>query len=369
MIVERMRNRLRLNILIAACALLCAPRTSPASPGATRHAVAKQGESVTIAASGDILLDRDVARKVRGHGYAYPFAHVRSALWQADIAFANLECPLSSRPIRVHKPVAFAAPPAMAQCLTDGGLDIVSIANNHAMDCGQAGLADTMDALRLHDIRWCGAGATPNDALTPTIIAVRGVRIAFVGFCEFLPEDAALRNGGPAMAMATEENVRTAVAAARKQADIVVASFHWGIEFTVSPTERQRRLAHAAAEAGADLVFGHHPHVLQGIEVIRAHSRVCLVAYSLGNFVFDQHLASSKDPESTVLLTVAVNRKGLQSASFVPITIRNCAPRLATGTDAQRIADDMSALSAGLGTSVRNRRIDFTSSVSQRISR
>ena len=325
---------------------------------------AVQAQSVTIAASGDILLDRGVATQVKEHGYGYPLAHVQSTLKSADIAFANLECPLSATGIPVNKQFVFKANPKMAACLVDGGLSIMSCANNHSMDCGRTGIVETMDTLKSHGIKWCGAGATLADALTPTIISVRGVRVAFVGFCDFLPEGVFLRDDRPTLAMATDANVRQAVTAARKEADIVVASFHWGVEFTNRPTDHQRHLAHVAAECGADLVFGHHPHVTQGLEVVHTNGRTCLIDYSLGNFVFDQHLGYNKDPESTIILKVIVNRYGLQSASIVPITIHLCAPSIAKGSDGDVISRRLTALSAELGTIVTKRNVILTKATS-----
>jgi poly-gamma-glutamate synthesis protein (capsule biosynthesis protein) len=159
--------------------------------------------------------------------------------------------------------------------------------------------------------------------------------------------------------MDDEENVRRAVAAARKQADIVVASFHWGIEFHDFPVDRQRHLAHVAVDAGADLILGHHPHVCQGIEVVHARGRNCLIDYSLGNFVFDTHLGWNKDPESTIILKVKFDKSGLRSASIVPVIIHKCAPSIAAGADAETVERRMKKLSAKLGTSIVGDQVRF----------
>jgi poly-gamma-glutamate synthesis protein (capsule biosynthesis protein) len=263
-----------------------------------------------------------------------------------------LECPLSSAGKPVDKRYSFKADPRMAACLLDGGITLVSCANNHSMDCGSTGLEDTMTTLRTQRIGWCGAGDTLADALKPKVITVRGIRIAFVGFCQFLPTGIALRSDRPTLALATDSNVTQAVTIARKEADIVVASFHWGVEFTSEPTDLQEHLAHLAAAAGADLVFGHHPHVTQGIQIIRTNGRICLIDYSLGNFVFDQHLRSNKDPESTVLLKTTVGKSGLETASIIPVSIHNCAPSIATGENTRVISARLTALSAELGTKI-----------------
>ena len=315
-------------------------------------------QTVTIDAVGDVLLDRGVASQIYRHGYAYPFAGVHSTLDKADIAFANLECPMSTTGKRVSKRVAFKADPKTAASLSYAGIDIVSTANNHAMDCGVDGLVDTIAALESRRVKWTGSGKTLADALTPTIFKVHGLRIAFVGFCDFLPVGLTMRDDQPSIAIATDENIRAAVTAARRQADVVVASFHWGVEYTDKPTDRQRRLAHLAAECGADLVLGHHPHVLQGIEIIKG-KRTCLVDYSLGNFVFDTHLPYDKSPEQSIILKVALGRHGLRSASFVPITIDGCVPSIASRHEAVTIEKRLTTLSASLGTSIHESRIQW----------
>lgn len=322
--------------------------------------------TLTLAAVGDILLDRAVGEKIDRFGVEYPFQHVADILSSADIAFGNLECPLSEKGTKVIKPYVFQAKPRSVECLVKAGLDIVSLANNHTMDCGRTGLVETMETLQRAGICWCGAGNTREQAEAATVLEVKGIKVAFVGFCDFLPEGSFLRDDKPTIALASEERVRKAVAAARKKADVVVASFHWGVEFTSRPSERQMKLAHIAAKAGAHLVLGHHPHVLQGFEIISHPSspipHPALVAYSLGNFVFDQRRYGQMT-SNTVILRCTLNRRGVVRAEVVPIKIEECRPRPATEAEGETILTRLAMLSGELNTPMKEGRIALTGGV------
>lgn len=293
-----------------------------------RYYHGKSSPKVAIVAVGDILLDRGVTKQIEKHGYGYPFHSVGKMMRKADIAFGNLECPLSAHGHKIDKLFCFKANPKTADCLTTAGIDIVSLANNHTLDCGKSGLTETMETLKHHNIEWCGAGSNAAETYCPKIITRHGLKVAFVGFCQFKPEAVTLTKNNPSIAMATEGNIRTLVTAARKQADIVVASFHWGIEFRRHPTDEQIHIAHLAVDCGADIVLGHHPHVLQDITTIKHGKRTALIAYSLGNFVFDQHLEFNKDRETTGILKIVVTRNGVKAFRLMPAIIHKCAPVL-----------------------------------------
>lgn len=317
-------------------------------------APSSKAQTVTLSAVGDILLDRGVAKQIQAHGTDYPFQLVAPQLQAADIAFGNLECPIAERGQKVVKPFVFKAPPGFAPCLNAGGFDILSCANNHTLDCGRVGLQETMAALRQRNIQWCGAGETRNLAEKPAVLQVRGLKVAFVGFCEFVPEGVFLNDEKPSIALADENRVRAALQKARTQADILVASFHWGIEYQNRPSVRQKLLARVAAQAGADLVLGHHPHVLQGLEVLRGpQNRRCVVAYSLGNFLFDAPSRFVADTRDTTILQCALDKTGVRSVQFVPVQIENYRPKIAKGQAATNLLAQLSKLCAELGTTLK----------------
>lgn len=307
---------------------------------------------MTLVAVGDIMLDRGVGRKIERYGTGYPFARVADLIKRADIAFGNLECPLTKECDRAEKRYSFRAEPRYAASLVEAGFDVFSLANNHSTDCGQVGLLETMRNLASAGIGTCGAGRTREAALSATVIEVKGVKVAFVGFSEFLPAPAAFKREGASIAFASEEEVRAAVGAARQRADVVVASFHWGVEYASRPREKETRLARVAVEAGAALVLGHHTHVLQGMQSVmigdRAGTSRALIAYSLGNFVFDSPRALDKRLSESVILRCTLSRRGVVSFEVVPVRLEATRPRLADGSETQEILQRLDRLSAEL---------------------
>jgi poly-gamma-glutamate synthesis protein (capsule biosynthesis protein) len=316
---------------------------------------------VTLAAVGDILLDRGVGRRIAARGPGYPFAHATASLRSADIAFGNIECPVSDEGKPAPKPFSFRASRRAASGLADAGFDVLSLANNHTLDCGRSGLADTMAFLRTEGIAWCGAGATASDAAAPRVLRRKGIRVALVGFCDIVQDASYPRSDLPGIAQASQDAVANAVRRARRMADAVVVSIHWGIEFTPRPTARQRALAVSAARAGADLVIGHHPHVLQGLQWVRRSSnRGALVAYSLGNFVFDPLRSPSN---RTVVLTLSLGRTGVRDARVTPWVIDDCRPKPAPADIAAATLARIEELSREMGTRVVKGRLYRTAYV------
>jgi poly-gamma-glutamate synthesis protein (capsule biosynthesis protein) len=224
---------------------------------------------------------------------AYGFSEIRGVTEAADLFLVNLECPFTDRGEKVPKNFNFRARPELVSALLAGGVDAVSLANNHLMDYGVVGLMDTLATLDAAGVPHFGAGRNLAEARRPALVTVNGVRLALLGYF-FL----GTRNIEPPEVIATESTpgvaghysdvaemermVREDVAAARGKADLVIPFFHWGREGQAVPEDYQLRLGRAAAEAGAAAVVGSHPHVLQGMEL---HGGVPIL-YSLGNLVF-----------------------------------------------------------------------------------
>jgi poly-gamma-glutamate synthesis protein (capsule biosynthesis protein) len=274
---------------------------------------------VRLAAVGDILLDRGVAERMERFGEDYPFAEVRDELAAADVTLGNLECPVATRGHPVRKPAVFRAAPERLAALTAAGFDLVWLGNNHALDYGRAGLVDTMEHLTAQGLRFVGAGRTAAAARAPVVVERKGLRIAFLSFSAFLPEGVFVRPEEPGVAWLDPEVVEAQIRLARSQADVVVVSLHWGVEHSPRPLERQREQAHRFVDAGADLLLGHHPHVLQGLEVYRS----ALIAYSLGNFVFD---SPSRQVSTTAILHCDLTAEGVIQAEMTPLAVRGWRP-------------------------------------------
>jgi poly-gamma-glutamate synthesis protein (capsule biosynthesis protein) len=285
--------------------------------------------TVTIDATGDLMLGRGVASMVQKHGTDWLLAGVADRLKTSQIRFGNLEFALTDRGAPAHKDFTFRAPPSAADSLVGAGFNVVSVANNHIMDYGGQGLADTLAVLERQGIGHTGAGLEEGGARSPLLVTVNGLRIAWLAYLNvpndgvtgFVARSIEAGPGRPGVAWGTPEAVRRDVAEARKVADLVVVALHSGFEFTSEPNSVQRDLAHAAIDAGAALVLGAHPHVLQGLEYYHGG----LIAYSLGNFVFDldeSDLAHVGLPSVlTVILRVTLDAKGVTGVEVYPATI------------------------------------------------
>jgi poly-gamma-glutamate capsule biosynthesis protein CapA/YwtB (metallophosphatase superfamily) len=279
------------------------------------------GESLaSLIAVGDVMLGRDVPADPS------PWQEVAGWLPAADLTLGNLEAVLTdetsprSAPAGEPQPIILRAGPEQAYPLSMAGFDILGLANNHALDYGPVGLSDTVAALQ-------GAGLAPIGLLAPDgiqqplIREVNGVRLAFLAF-NAVPVPGpvpGLDQGCPAGATcwpvpAAWDRVAgpAAIAAARLHAQAVIVSIHWGFEYQLRPDPYQEAIAEAMLAAGADLILGHHPHVAQPIAV--TGDRV--VAYSLGNFVFDQ---TAGDTRYGLALRAFFDDQGLRAVQVEPL--------------------------------------------------
>jgi poly-gamma-glutamate synthesis protein (capsule biosynthesis protein) len=246
-------------------------------------------------------------------GYAWLFAPVADLLSEPDVTFANLETPVAPGATGGTREYVFNAPPEVAGALREAGVDAVAVANNHAFDQGRAGFEETLRHLERTGLKAVGAG--PGEGPAVLLLDAGGLRIAFLGYAHFFNRDGNAcpppRAGRPTCVQARQldrARVLDDVRAAAAEADAVVVSLHWGVEYEPQPRADDVRLAHDIAEAGALVVLGHHPHVLQPIELHRrADGRIAVIAYSLGNFVSNQ---SRKYVHGTTPEKVAATRDG-----------------------------------------------------------
>jgi|Tabmets5t2r1_1033131.scaffolds.fasta_scaffold03809_3 poly-gamma-glutamate capsule biosynthesis protein CapA/YwtB (metallophosphatase superfamily) len=295
-----------------------------------------------LASVGDINLGDVPGAAIEAEGPSYPWESAGRALRRADIAFGNLESPVSKRGTPFPKQYNFrGTPAALAGLRRHSGIDVLNLANNHVGDYGPTAMLDTVRGVERLGIRAVGAGAGLKRALRPQVVERLGLRVAFVGFSNILPLEFAAEPGRPGVAWATPETVGQAVRAARQRADVVVATFHWGIEKMPYETADQAELARVAADAGAQLVIGAHPHVLQPIR----RAGAALVAYSLGNFVFGAH---SSDTAATGILVTDLSAEGVTRARWRPGTIDGGRPLLQSGRPQRLPVADPDAMAAGL---------------------
>lgn len=299
---------------------------------------------VIIQAVGDVMLGGRWERAVAQNGYFHAFEKIAPALQAGDITLANLEAPLTTRGREfVDKKYRFRVHPSAVEGLKKAGITVVTLANNHTMDYGAEGLSDTMAALKKADISFVGAGANLADAHIPLIADIRGTRVAVLGYSLTLPSEFWAGAKRPGTAPLLEKPAREQIAAARRLADIVIVTVHWGEEGNTRLREYQPRLARMMIDSGADAVIGHHPHILQGIERYKRG----IIFYSLGNFAFAH---KSRIADRTLLVRLRFNGDR-RSAELLPVNILHrevgFQPVLLSGDKAEKLIERVKRLPPG----------------------
>ncbi len=278
---------------------------------------------VSVVLVGDIMLTRNLAAPIRDNGPLYPFQQALTLTLEADIACGNLETPVTARPgAATGGGYGFKADPAVVKGLADAGFDVVTLANNHTTDMGSGGLLDTMNYLKDAGVGWVGAGRNRAEAHAPWVKEVRGVRVAVLGYNGVGARGNAAGPDYPGVAWLDAEAMAADVRAARQQADVVIVNCHWGEEYTYRIDPARRAIVDALVQAGADVVVGHHPHNVQNV----AYFERTFVAYSLGNYVFDQDW--SEESSQGLALRCLADETGLRSVELLPISIQDYQPRV-----------------------------------------
>lgn len=325
------------------------PLRSPARWPLSVPAVAAPGPVTTAIAFGDVLTSRTVDRKMVAAGdFRSPWRAVGERLAAADLAFGNFEGTISRDARPRSGGTSFVSRVGVIEGFRYAGVDFFSLANNHVGDFGASTLLETRRLIREAGIATAGAGANDAEAREPAIIERHGVRFAFVTFNAIVgppvaDEDspgAAWIHMAPWNPFRRSELDRVAdqVRDARRRADVVIVYPHWGQEYVSRPNADQKRVAHALIDAGADMLIATHPHWVQGAEIYKGR----LIAYSLGNFVFDQ--TWSEETQQGAALDLVFWGPKLVGASFIPVQIEDAhRPRFvdheAGGEILQRIWD------------------------------
>ena len=318
---------------------------------------ANTGFGLSLAAVGDVMLGTWVTSYLESSGATYPFEPTKHILQAADFAIANLEAPFTDRgePVK-DKEFTFRVPPKHAVGLKESGFDLLHLANNHILDYGPEGLFDTFSTLDSLALAHVGAGENIAAAFAPVIFERQGwdgkpLRCGFLGFSMTHPEEFYAGPNTPGTAFPYYARYLAALDSLAPKVDIMVVSFHWGAEKMVTPKPYQIEMAHLAIDRGADLVLGHHPHVLQGIELYRPrpNARAGLIAYSLGNFAFGSY---SRSAQTSIILKCVLDNEGLLYARCIPINVFNeeveGQPRLLQDRAATTVIDSLNALSRHL---------------------
>ena len=240
---------------------------------------------------GDMMLTRGVKSSVDKNfngDYGKLFENL-TQLKEADILFGNLEGDVSDKGNNVGSIYSFRMDPKILPVIKNAGFDIVSFANNHVGDWSLTAFKDTLSRLSDVGILKTGAGINKEDATNPIIIEKNGTKFGFIGFSDVGPNWIQAKVDTPGILIASDPKIVEIIKNAKIKSDVLIVTFHWGEEYKLIHNKRQESLAHTSIDNGADMVIGHHPHVMEDIETYKNK----LIVYSLGNFIFDQYF--SKD--------------------------------------------------------------------------
>jgi len=294
-------------LVVATAALVLRAAHAPDTPAAAVTPYPHDLAQVSFTVAGDVIPHEAVrnAAAAAGEGtsgWTALFSGVADLFHAADFGFVNLETPVAPQHDHGTRAFLFDAPLALPEALKASGVKIVSFANNHAMDQGWAGFAETRQHLRELGLIFAGTSDGASDALQPVFTEAHGIKIGWLGITRWLngnrnPDDPAAPHVNlyaypgevGAATGPTAEQILAAIKAARAQCDLLVVSMHWGVEYATTPRAEDVALAHAMLDAGASVIVGHHPHVLQSVETYRTQDgRNTVIFYSLGNFLSNQ---------------------------------------------------------------------------------
>lgn len=294
------------------------------------------------------MLDRGIRTMIKKRGVDYPFQKTAEFINSHDLAFCNLECVISKRGDPIGKIYTFRGDPSFVEGLKRSGFNIFCLANNHTLDYGREALVDTKEILERTGFYTIGAGKSQFEASMGKAIKIKGTSLVFLAYVTMPLEGITYSEDLPGPAQSDIDGIIQEIRRVKKTADFIIVSFHWGAEFSPFPSDKQKEYAHRAIDNGADLVIGHHPHVIQSIEKYKGK----YIIYSLGNFVFDQHKLVGRE---SIIFGCTFENGRIVSPYIVPILINKFQPLLsegfqpdfAVGEDFYQIVDRVKALSKG----------------------
>ena len=303
---------------------------------------------ISFVTTGDLIFWREVADYIDANGGASAMANIADTLAQADVTISNLESPLSddeSEPV-IDKDVYIIGRPSAIDSITNSGIDVVSLANNHIMDYTGPALKDTLAALDGAGILHAGAGMSEAQAETPAELEVNGASIAFFSWTDIVPDYFVAFGDEPGVVSA-RLNMKDAckrVSEAKATHDIVIVAMHWGVEYEDYISDYlQSEPAHQLVDAGADVILGNHPHVMEGVEFYKGS----LIAYAHGNCVFWQKYDHTHE---SIVLNFDMTQDGIKNVVVTPLYLDDTygIPDFATGEQADVTLSRLKEISEGM---------------------
>ena len=330
--------------VLAACSRNSSTPTATSAAAHASHSSQRSSRAtgssrgITLSFAGDVNFENRTARLLTNPATA--FEPITSVLGQADFTALNLETSVTSRGTPQPKTYHFRTSPVAFTALRDAGVDLITMANNHVLDYGLTGLADTLAAARASGLPYVGIGTDAAAAWAPYVTTVKGTKVAFIGVSQVAELASSWVATNSRAGEANAINLRrtlAAVRAARRLASVVVVFMHWGTEGQSCPDPNQLALAPKLAAAGATIIIGAHAHMLQGSGWLH-HT---FVAYGMGNFLWWEHSYST----ATGVLELTLHPRGPLTARFVPAIVSTSGqPIPLSGAAARRASQHYASL-------------------------
>lgn len=301
-------------------------------------------DKITLIAAGDLMMSRYIGKVIKRETTRYPLGKVSGLFKQYDLVYCNLESILGTKTNSLaypDKPYNFLASTNTINVLRSAGINVVSLANNHAMDYGFSAVRETKALLDEYKIGYFGVGSDLEQARRAYIAEIKGFKVAFLGYGIAHSADYYAGEGKPGIAPVKTNEIIKDIKALKGKVDYIIVSLHWGEEYTHYPGKGQKRIAHRIIDSGADIILGHHPHVLQGIELYKDK----LIVYSLGNLLFDQ---KKHDTKYGMLIAFTLYKNGGIQSKLIPLDrFETYFPKVAEGDKREAIYKMIDKYSSG----------------------
>ncbi|EHS58551.1 CapA family protein [Paenibacillus sp. Aloe-11] len=321
-----------------------APVGNTSDSGSPQENDGKASSTVTLHFVGDVQFSGKVEQRLEKNGFDFPYQYLGNLFRKDDLTIANLETPVTTGGVgALNKTYVYKSSPKALTALAAAGIDAVNLANNHILDQGTGGLLDTLKYLDEKGIAHVGAGRNAKEAYAPHYFDRKGIKIALLGATRVMPDanwNAGVKQPGVAGAYDSTAIVK-AIREARRQADLVIVIAHWGKERATTLEPHQIELSHAFIDAGADIVIGGHPHVLQGLEQYKGK----WIAYSTGNFIFSKSTVPAT--WDTAIFQATCTRSGACDMKLTPYRAELGQPIPLQDAEASKILQRVAALSPG----------------------
>lgn len=306
--------------------------------------------ALSIILVGDVMLGGRAKQTIAENGPDYPFAAVLPLLQNAPIVVANLEGPFAREARKQPRNFSYRVDVELASSLTRAGIKVATLANNHLMDCGRAGVLETLDVLSAARVSALGAGVNERAAHAPVILLAGRLKIGLLGY--YWNRRTAATPDQPGSAMDSPDALEADIRGLRKRVDRIVVTFHWGVPYEREPSLEDRSKARFAIDCGADAVVGHHPHLVQPFEIYRGYP----IFYSVGNFAF-----GSGNSRAEGLLIGLRFEETRTVVNAYPLYVKNRDPRVdyqpkvLAGEASERVLSQMAGASGGSATFIKIR--------------